>query len=426
MASDDLLVSNLFFLSLLDRIKNNQHYILEKNSCFRHTDILLGRSYLRNLAPLFYGSTDHDAQVTEDDIHNFTEVITVLTDRRMISKCHNETKSYLSPILVSHICELLTPILLYGSPSVNLALRNKDDLLTNISRVIPFLLRARRVDKALINTCVRFYTQLVHLKCEEEKLDDNFDDEEQEEEEEEEDAVKLPEATTTEKNIDSSATLDLSEDLISSYFDLHRQIRERSLVDDKSAQQEQIQALLKEEWKKLDTIRLKLDYDQLKCENQLLNDELLQLRDKLKIIQMEKDQFRKECMQLAQEKDNPKRVSVTSNTTTTESRPSSSLVSTSSNNQDHMIDGLKSLLPHEITPAQAEQCIEEIKRRRTTFNDPDMRKSICGSLKHLGSDLYSSPVHFLHELIQVTSGLLSDYSNSNSISSIIECRRQLL
>ncbi|CAF1046756.1 unnamed protein product [Rotaria sp. Silwood1] len=29
-----------------------------------------------------------------------------------------------------------------------------------------------------------------------------------------------------------------------------------------------------------------------------------------------------------------------------------------------------------------------------------MRKSICGSLKHLGSDLYSSSVHFLHELIQ--------------------------
>lgn len=29
-----------------------------------------------------------------------------------------------------------------------------------------------------------------------------------------------------------------------------------------------------------------------------------------------------------------------------------------------------------------------------------MRKSLCGSLKHLGADLYSSPAHFLQEMIQ--------------------------
>jgi hypothetical protein len=29
-----------------------------------------------------------------------------------------------------------------------------------------------------------------------------------------------------------------------------------------------------------------------------------------------------------------------------------------------------------------------------------MRKSICGSLRHLGADLYSSALHFIHELVQ--------------------------
>ncbi|CAF5154930.1 unnamed protein product, partial [Rotaria sp. Silwood1] len=61
---------------------------------------------------------------------------------------------------------------------------------------------------------------------------------------------------------------------------------------------------------------------------------------------------------------------------------------------------LQKLSPNEITKEQAEKCIREIFHRRTTFNDNDMRKSICGSLKNLGSDLYSSSVHFLHELIQ--------------------------
>ncbi|CAF1374580.1 unnamed protein product [Rotaria sordida] len=83
-------------------------------------------------------------------------------------------------------------------------------------------------------------------------------------------------------------------------------------------------------------------------------------------------------------------------------RPTSGSYLTKENtyDQEDIISQLQNVSPHGITVKQAEQCIREIYRRRTTFDDHDMRKSICGSLKHLGSDLYSSSVHFLHELIQ--------------------------
>ncbi|CAF4302199.1 unnamed protein product [Rotaria sp. Silwood2] len=99
-----------------------------------------------------------------------------------------------------------------------------------------------------------------------------------------------------------------------------------------------------------------------------------------------------------------------------EFRHLSTVVSADKNNEKNAIDELQNLSPNEITSKQAEKFIQEIYHRRTTFNDNDMRKSICGSLKHLGSDLYTSPVHFLHELIQNAKDNFYD-------TSIIPCLR---
>ncbi len=323
-------------------------------------------------------------------MHNFAEVISVLANPRMTCWRRGENKSLLSPMLISDLCALLIPIFRYSLPSVNLALRNENHLLMTVPKAILFLLATKGMDEARINTCIRFYTQFVQSKCKQAKLDDDTDDEED---------IKSSDAKTTEKSIDSPAPLQLSEDLISSYFDLHRQIRETSLIDEKSAQQEQVQRLLKEEWKKLDILQLKHDYEQLKQEHMSLKEELSQLRKELQRTQLEKDQFRKENIRMAQKIDLLKLVPTS--TITIKSQQPSSPISAGNNNQENTIDELKSLSPHEITREQAEQCVQEIYHRRTTFNDHDMRKSICGSLKHLGSDLYSSPVHFLHELIQV-------------------------
>jgi hypothetical protein len=347
-------------------------------------------------------------------MHTFAEVIDILADPRMARWSRGENKSRTSLMLISHLCALLTPILLYGLPSTSLALLKEYHLLTAVSKAIVNFLKTEGTDEANINMCVRFYTHFVQSKCKLEKLDDDT--------EEKEDA-KLSDAKTIEHSISSSAPLNLSQDLISSYFNLHRQIQRISLLDEKSVQQEQIQALLKEEWKKLDILQLQHDYEQLKHENMSLQEELSQLKDKLQRTQLENDQFRKENIRMAQEIDNLKLMPTTS--ITIESQQLSNSASAVNNNKDNTIDELTNLSPHEISKEQAEQCIREIYHRRTTFNDHDMRKSICGSLKHLGSDLYSSPVHFLHELIQVH--FFSFYFNYyNYISSAIECRRQFL
>ncbi|KAK3260815.1 hypothetical protein CYMTET_30248, partial [Cymbomonas tetramitiformis] len=51
-----------------------------------------------------------------------------------------------------------------------------------------------------------------------------------------------------------------------------------------------------------------------------------------------------------------------------------------------------------VTQAEAEGFIRWLHARREGLRD--MRRSICGSLRHLGAELYSSPTHFLMELLQ--------------------------
>lgn len=372
-------------------------YIAEKCSA-RHASILTERSYIRGLTSLFYGSAEHCAQVTEEDVHQLAEVIHILVDPRVSCWSRSENKTRANFMLLTDICALLTPILLHGLPSVSLALLNKDHLLVTVPKAISSLLKTEDADKKMTNICIRFYTQFVQSKCKQPKLNNDINNEQNIEPSD----IEPSDITPTEKNLDP-CILTLSQDLISSYFDLYRQIQRTSTFDEKSLQQEQMQRLLNDEWKKLDILKLQHHNEQLKHEHMSLQEELSKLRNELQRTQSEKDQFRTENTRMAQEIDRLKLMSTTGITTV--SQPSSSLASdNNNNNQENTIDELKHLSPHEITREQAEQCIKEIHRRRTTFNDHDMRKSICGSLKHLGSDLYSSPVHFLHELIQV--GLL--------------------
>ncbi|CAF4164824.1 unnamed protein product [Rotaria sp. Silwood2] len=214
--------------------------------------------------------------------------------------------------------------------------------------------------------------------------------------------------------MDSFVPLNLSQDLISSYFDLYRRIQKTSPLDGKSIQEKQIQELFNEEWKRFDTLQLQNENEQLKQELQSLHEELLQLRSELQRTQLERDHLRKENSMVHQKLDKVKLMPTTMKNV--ESQQLSTFVSADKNSEKNTIDELKNLSPSEITLEQAEKCIQEIYYRRTAFNENDMRKSICGSLKHLGSNLYTSPVHFLHELIQ-------NAEDNSYDTSIIPCLR---
>ena len=355
--------------------------------------------------------------MTVDDVRQIAETIEVLADARISCWFRSDSRSRLSLMLISDLCSLLTPILLYSPPSITSALLDETFLLQVIPRTVAVLLKSGVFRIEAVETCVRFYTRFVQAKYKQsDSSDDSSDDDD--EEKTKESPLNSRKLTTT-----PVASLSLTQDLISSYYNLNREFQKSLAVEKKLAQQEQLHTSFKTEWKKLDTLQLKHDYEQLKQEHQSTTEELEELRSELHRTQSERDQFRRENIALAQEID---RLKSATSTTTTSAQPvplSNPIVTTEPvDQQNDVIDQLQNLTPDQITVEQAEQCIQEIYHRRTTFNDPDMRKSICGSLKHLGSDLYSSSVHFLHELIQVFYSPSAVFYTRTSLP-LIECRR---
>ena len=396
--------------SVFRPIKEKSAAYLAEKCCFRHTGTLLDRSHIRHIASLFHGSADHCAQVTVDDVEQIAKTIGVLADARMCSWSRSESRARLSLMLIGDLCSLLTPILLHSPPSITSALLNQIHLLQVIPRAIFILIRSGAFKIETLETCIRFYTRFAQAKYK--QTDSSGESSDNDEDDEKGETERSP-LNPSESSTSSVVSLSLTPDLISSYYNLNREFQKSIVLEKKLAQQEQLQTLFKTEWKKLDTLKLKHDYEQLKQEHQCTTEELEELRSELHRTQSERDQFRRENIALAQEIDRLKLVAST-NTGPVQSAPVSNPVSTSETieKQDDVIDQLQNLTPDQITTEQAERCIQEIYHRRTTFNDPDMRKSICGSLKHLGSDLYSSSVHFLHELIQVTHASSSTTSMS--------------
>jgi hypothetical protein len=366
---------------------------------------------LQTLASLFYGCFDHCLQVTEHDIHQIVDAIEVLADPKFTVSNQSSNKSSKNLLFVIDLCTLLIPILLNGPVPISLALTNETRLLIVIPTTIAVLLRSDSCDMNKIDIALRFYSQLIQSRAKYDDTNVSHSDDEQD--------IEKPSAITTEPVTQPMNSLCLTKNLLSSYYTLHRQFQMLIRCDETAIQQEQLQALYETEWKKIDTLQLKHDYEQLKEKNQRLDEDLTHLSEELQRTQSARDQYLTEKIQVAQEIDRLKLATPTNVIIKTNRVPASVSTEKDITDQTDIINQLKTVLPHQITTEQAEQFIREIYRRRTTFQDEDMRKSICGSLKHLGSDLYSSSVHFLHELIQVNVTCPQTLIQL----SIIECRR---
>ena len=377
------------------------------------------------MATLLHGSADHCANITVDDVQVLAEVMQVLSSRRLSSWTRGDSRARLSLILISDLCAILTPILLYSSPAVHSALFDQVSLLTAVPRAIEGLVKFGANNAGVIDMCVRFYTKFVQCKFTHDESPN--DDSENESPTLEETPENVSATIAAEPINDQTVALKLNDDLIASYFRLYRDFQRSESLDESLARQEQRRDLFETEWKKLNVLQLKHDYDQLQADHRSTQDELMLLRSELQRTQSERDQLRKENGHMAEEIDRLK-LNSASQTNVTTSEPAAthaSPASTSESQQENIVDQLQSLRPCEITREQAEKCIHELNHRRATFDDHDMRKSICGSLKHLGSDLYSSSVHFLHELIQVVRHT-SIKSLTIAVLARLECRRQYL
>lgn len=345
------------------------------------------------IATLFAGSAEHRLQVTKEDVHYLADIVHVLSNIHMVYRMEGEENYHPCILLMSDICSLLMAILLYGLPDTASVLLNETHLLLSIPKGIDCLLKIPGIDERTITRVTSFYIQFTQSKYKQIRSDSVSESSRQE-------TVKTNDAQVFEENTESSVPLPLSEDLISSYFDLYRKVRQPSLIKDNSWEKKELQALLDEEWKKLNSSQLQYEFERLKDEQKLLKDELAKLKDELQRTHSDRDQIREENLRLSQEINNLKHRSTINRTI--DATPMLSTTSADNMPEHHIIDEIENISPNEVTVQQAQRFIREINHRRTTFSDNDMRKSICGSLKNLGSDLYSSPVHFLYELIQVS------------------------
>lgn len=375
--------------------------------CFQHAGILFERTKLESLSSLFYGCFDHCLQVIEDDVHQIVAAIEVLADPRLFVWTRGSNKTRLSLLFAIDLCAFLMPILLNGPSPISLALANKTRLLMLIPVTISVLLRDGTCHMDTIDQALQFYMRLIQSKVKHNAVadSDSANEEEIENSPSEITTDETPTTTTTTTELISPSihSLCLTKDLLSSSYNLHRQYQKSILRDEMTAQQQQLQALFEAEWKKIDVLQLKHDYDQRKQECQSLKEQTGQLTEQLKRTQAERDQYGREIRRMAQEIERLKSVPAINNVVQSDQVSTNDSIKENNNDQTGIIGQLQNLLPHQVTPEQAQQFIQEIYRRRTTFDDEDMRKSICGSLKHLGSNLYSSSVHFFHELIQVRS-----------------------
>ncbi|CAF1091118.1 unnamed protein product [Rotaria magnacalcarata] len=385
----------------IDFKSNDEESLLttETKYCYQHTEILAQRLNLKTLSSLFYACFEHCSLVTIEDICQIVDVIEVLADDKFPTSIDGSDRPYINLLFITDLCAFLTPILLNGSVSVSLALRNQTRLLTIISKTITILLQGQSCNRDKVNAALRFYAQIIHFETKPENTidDDSDDDDDNDEQRIEKSPIAI---TTTESVTQPMAHLHLTKDLLSSYYTLWQQFQMLNQIDETAAQQEKLQALFETEWKKLDILHLKYENEQFKEKQKSLDEKLIDLMEQLKRTELERDQYRTENTQIAKEIDCLKLAISTTSIIKSDPVPTNMSPEKDITQQTDITRQLDDLLPHQITTQQAEQFIREIYRRRKTFNDEDMRKSICGSLKHLGSDLYSSSVHFLHEIIQ--------------------------
>lgn len=360
-----------------------------ENLCLKHAAILVSRKCLQSLPPLLYGSAKHIAHITVDDVHRLTDVIDVLVDHRL-SKCVPNDKP-VTLMLVSDICTILDPVLQYGANDVVEALRCKMGLLKTIPETIRILLYH---GKELVDPCIRFYTLLIQSMFKEGKVAHIFEAEQ---------FVTLPSMACAQSKIGldiQHTILNLDQDLIVSYFELN------SAYQDVLSQAEEpiietARKCLDNEQKILHECELHLDHTRLKQKEHSLQEENSRLFNELKQIRSERDELQDQNRKLIQAENEWRLLSLANSRGTSETTTTTSPDSNTYKDEDDASREIVDLLPQDISEDQARTFVQSICDRRVAFNDLEMRKSVCGSLKHLGFDLYSSPVHFLHELIQV-------------------------
>lgn len=340
----------------------------------------------------FYESTDFSGQVKEKDVIQIIEVIDILIS--ISSPQQHESTNFDNQYtlkLAGALCSLLQPILRYGTTEVNKVFQRDSCLTERIIQLISYMNKNHTNDD-MIESCFKLYSQLKRLQFMRKSSSEDFHSVTYDR-----DTLcdhqTFQESTKTESNDDSHTTASCKE-IIKRHHDVWKKFQ-RLIFDQKnSTKREMLERLLEDKHKQLNSLDKTYQYETL-CQNyQAATEELEQCKQELLCVNSKREQLQQEVTQLKRKHNEQNQHPIT------QSVAKKSLIKSIDAN-DTIVLELDELSPAVISQEQSERFIREICRRRTSFCEWDMRKSICGSLKHLGSDLYGSSVHFVHEIIQV-------------------------
>lgn len=379
-----------FIFSSLNSTRSSRSQ--EENYFIKYVVLLQEGNNINLLRRLFYGSTDLSGQAKEEDIIQIIRIIDILIRKSSSQgqEAKNSDDQY-TLHLASALCNLLLPILRYGTPAVNKIFQNERCLTKKVIQLISYMDETRTNDD-MIESCLELYSELKRVRCTQksskEALNSMINDQDTLR-----DYQKLHEGTAVHSN-DGSQTSTSCEEIIKMHCDVWKKFQRLIFDQKKSIKKEMLEKMLEDERKKLDLLNTKCNYEILDQQYQAAMEQIKQNKEELERSNIEQERLQREMTKLQRKLNEQDR------------KPITGMIAEKTliepiNIDDEIVFELDKLSPAAISPEQSKRFIREIYRRRTTFRDADMRKSICGSLKQLGSDLYGSSVHFVHEIIQV-------------------------
>lgn len=392
-----------FSFSILNRLIHSNNLDRETDLVYiKYAHHLCDKANLFGLTALFRDSVDHCGHLTQNDVSLIIETIIILIDTLCSNDPDFRDQDKPFVLLSCDLCILLMYIFMCGKKETVECFKYKKDLVRILPLIINTLLYYGDAEHERANICLGFYNRLIHFH----EFHKSFPN----------DLTTVPKDARNEESITVNTTNRISDgqedsentevqsldirDLLISDFNLKQKFLLLQVNRQNSERQKKLDILFDTEWKRLNLLEIKRDNAELIEKLTNSDNELRKCIEELKRTKEERDDFQQKNSELYRVIHKHRSMEIntplprTSINTRSDTLPISPI-------DDSIFQELANLLPDQITEAQAKTFIDALCRKRNTFNDLDMRKSICGSLKQLGSNLYSSSVHFLSEMIQV-------------------------
>ncbi len=333
-------------------------------------------------------------QLLIDGVHDLCNDLSSDDVNKLIRYAALANKYY--PSFAGNIYGSIDAILKWGTRAI-VAEIDLQTLLENVSSCISQLIK--EANHRVLRIVVALFNQVLKLTQRSQIFSvrgDSYEEDEESEPEENKDKVDMKEDTSKVKNTMQIDTKSKLIDLLQSWRDLEERWKKPSSARDFMSTKS-LQDAFKTELDRLSREEVTLQLAEQKQQNVELAEQLEKMTKLKEAADAEKSQLQAELARLRAELIKPQLHSSSEvvKVSTSTAIESSTQVEDQSPERDPLLDITD---PTEVSPEAALRFIDNLKQKRDSLKT--LRKTICGSLRQLGPDLYSLSSHFINELIQ--------------------------